>query len=58
LGHDGPVLVDVVTNPSELAMPPKISVKQAGGFALYLLKETLSGHGDDTVEVIESNFLR
>ena len=30
LRHDGPVLVDVVTNPSELSMPPKVSGKQAG----------------------------
>jgi pyruvate dehydrogenase (quinone) len=58
LAHDGPVLVDVVTNPSELAMPPKTSVKQAKGFSLYLLKETLSGHGDDMVEMIEDNLLR
>ena len=58
LKHDGPVLVDVVTNPSELAMPPKTSVKQAKGFSLYMLKETLSGHGDDMVEMIESNLLR
>jgi pyruvate dehydrogenase (quinone) len=27
LRHDGPVLVDVVTNPSELSMPPKVSAK-------------------------------
>jgi hypothetical protein len=58
LRHDGPVLVDVVTNPSELSMPPKVSAKQAGGFALYMLKETLSGHGDDMVQMIESNLLR
>jgi hypothetical protein len=45
-------------SPSELAMPPKTSIKQAKGFSLYVLKETLSGHGDDMVEMIESNLLR
>ncbi len=39
-------------------MPPKTSVKQAEGFSLYMLKETLSGHGDDLVKMIESNLLR
>lgn len=58
LEDDGPVLVDVVTNPSELSMPPKVSIKQAGGFGLYMLKETLAGHGDDMVQTIESNLLR
>jgi hypothetical protein len=27
-------------------------------FALYMLKETFSGHGDDMVQMIESNLLR
>ncbi len=39
LGHDGPVLVEVVTNPSELSMPPKASIKQAEGFSLYMMKD-------------------
>jgi pyruvate dehydrogenase (quinone) len=47
-----------LTNPSELSMPPKTSVEQAKGFGLYMLKETLSGHGDDMVQMIESNLLR
>lgn len=56
--HNGPVIVDVLTNPSELSLPPKIELNQAWGFSLYMLKETLSGHGDAVVQTIESNFLK
>jgi pyruvate dehydrogenase (quinone) len=55
LKHDGPALLDAVTNPYELALPPKISLKQAWGFSLFMLKETLDGHTPDTIELIESN---
>ncbi|UBF29326.1 ubiquinone-dependent pyruvate dehydrogenase [Kovacikia minuta CCNUW1] len=58
LKYNGPVLVDVLTNPSELSLPPKIELNQAWGFSLYMLKETLSGHGDEVVRTIESNFLK
>ncbi len=33
----------VLTNPSELALPPKATVAQAKGYSLYLLKEILGG---------------
>src|SRR5699024_2450597 len=32
--HDGPALVDVVTERQELSMPPAITAEQVGGFAL------------------------
>jgi len=37
----GPVLVDVVTNPDEVALPPAITVHDAWGFALSKVRETL-----------------
>lgn len=43
---DGPVLLDVVTNPDEIALPPKASADQAWGFAIAKLKEGLRSHGD------------
>ncbi len=55
LATDGPVLVDVLTNPSELSMPPKASFAQAQGYSLYLLKEILGGDAGDAVETLESN---
>ena len=55
LATDGPVLVDVLTNPSELALPPQASFAQAQGYSLYLLKEILGGALGDAVETLESN---
>ncbi|MCU1628474.1 MAG: pyruvate oxidase [Pseudonocardia sp.] len=46
LAHDGPVLLDVVTNPEEIAVPPKTSVSQAWGFAVAKLTETVKSAGD------------
>ncbi len=42
----GPVLLDVVTNPDEVSLPPKVSVDQAWGFAIAKLKETVVSPGD------------
>ncbi len=53
--EDGPVLVDVVTNASELALPPAATLDQARGYSLYLLKEILEGGAGDVVESLKSN---
>ena len=55
LATKGPVLVDVVTNPSELSLPPKATFSQAQGYSLYLLKEVLGGATGDVVETLDSN---
>ena len=52
---DGPVLIDVLTNPSELSMPPKATFKQAQGYSLYLLKEILGGGAGGVIEDLSSN---
>jgi pyruvate dehydrogenase (quinone) len=41
LAHPGPALLDVVTNPEEISLPPKVKVGQAWGFAIAKLTETL-----------------
>ncbi|MFY0409926.1 thiamine pyrophosphate-dependent enzyme, partial [Solicola sp. PLA-1-18] len=41
LAHDGPVLLDVVTNPEEISLPPKPTLSQAWGFAIAKSKEVL-----------------
>ncbi|HEX3833638.1 MAG TPA: thiamine pyrophosphate-dependent enzyme [Solirubrobacteraceae bacterium] len=41
LAHAGPALLDVVTNPEEISLPPKVKVGQAWGFAIAKLTETL-----------------
>jgi pyruvate dehydrogenase (quinone) len=58
LAHDGPALLDVVTNPQELAMPPKIDLEQVKGFGLWALRAVINGRGDELVDVARSNLLR
>jgi pyruvate dehydrogenase (quinone) len=57
LAHDGPVLLDVLTNPAELAMPPKINFEEAKGFAIYMLKQALLGDGPEVWDTLKTNFL-
>jgi pyruvate dehydrogenase (quinone) len=58
LRHQGPALVDVVTNRMELAMPPKTTMEQAKGFGIYLAKAVLNGRGDEVLELARSNIFR
>jgi pyruvate dehydrogenase (quinone) len=39
--HDGPVLVDCLTNPDEVAIPPKPTLEQGWGFAIAKSREFL-----------------
>ena len=41
LTHPGPVLLDVLTNPDEIAIPPKPTLEQGWGFAIAKTKEFL-----------------
>ena len=41
LAHPGPVLLDVLTNPDEVAVPPKPTLEQGWGFAIAKSKEFL-----------------
>lgn len=58
LALDGPVLVDVVVNRTELAMPPSITVEMAKGFTLYMVKAILSGRGDEVIDLALTNLWR
>jgi len=58
LRHDGPALLDVVTNTQELAMPPSIKAEQVKGFSLWALKAVMNGRGDELLELAKSNLLR
>jgi pyruvate dehydrogenase (quinone) len=57
MAHNGPVLIDVLTNPTELAMPPKINVEQAKGFGIYMIRQTLLGDGPEVWDTLKTNFL-
>lgn len=58
LAHDGPAILDVVTNRSELIMPPKVTGEQVAGFGIYATKAILSGRGNELIELVESNLWR
>ncbi len=56
--HDGPALIDVVTNRMELVMPPTISVEQIKGFSVYTAKAIMGGRGDEVYELMKANLWR
>jgi pyruvate dehydrogenase (quinone) len=58
LAHDGPALVEVLVNRQELSMPPTISLDQALGFSLYMIRAVLSGRGDEVIDLAKTNLLR
>ncbi|MFF4401480.1 thiamine pyrophosphate-dependent enzyme [Streptomyces sp. NPDC001480] len=45
-GTPGPVLLDVLTNPDEIAVPAKPTVEQGWGFAVAKMKEVVRSHGE------------
>ncbi|MFI9227088.1 pyruvate dehydrogenase [Streptomyces rimosus] len=53
--HKGPALVDVVTDPNALSMPPKISRDMVQGFALSAGKIVLEGGVGRMVQMARSN---
>ncbi|MDX2698871.1 thiamine pyrophosphate-dependent enzyme [Streptomyces ipomoeae] len=53
--HDGPVLVDVVTDPDALAIPPKITAEQVTGFALSASRTVLTGGVGRMVHLARAN---
>jgi pyruvate dehydrogenase (quinone) len=58
LAHDGPALLDVVTNKQELSMPPSIGLEQAKGFSLWALRAVMNGRGDEVVDLARTNLWR
>ncbi|MCK3768487.1 ubiquinone-dependent pyruvate dehydrogenase [Microbacterium aerolatum] len=56
LAHDGPALLDVVTERQELSMPPAISAEQVKGFALYAIRTVMSGRGDELLDLARANW--
>jgi pyruvate dehydrogenase (quinone) len=58
LQHDGPALVEVFVSRLELSMPPTITLEQAKGFGLFMLRAVLSGRGDEIVDLARINLVR
>ncbi len=54
--EDGPVLVNIMTNPASLAMPPKVEWEQVKGYALSMSKLVLGGRMDEVLDTVKSNY--
>ncbi|MDX6468681.1 MAG: hypothetical protein QOF75_484 [Gaiellaceae bacterium] len=53
--HDGPALVDLVTDPLALSVPPRVSGEQLAGFALSTSKIVLDGGVGRMIQMARSN---
>jgi pyruvate dehydrogenase (quinone) len=58
LNHDGPAVVEVYVARQELAKPPTITLEQAKGFSLFMMKAVLSGRGDEVIDLAKTNLFR
>jgi pyruvate dehydrogenase (quinone) len=55
LAHPGPALIEVMTERSELSIPPNITLDQIRGFTLYAARSIFSGSGDEVVQLAKTN---
>ncbi|MEV7419851.1 pyruvate dehydrogenase [Streptomyces sp. NPDC089919] len=55
LAHRGPALVDVVTDPNALSIPPRISAEMVTGFALSASKIVLDGGVGRMLQMARAN---
>jgi len=58
LRQEGPALVEVTVPRHELSMPPTISLEQAKGFGLFMLRAVLNGRGDELIDLAKTNLFR
>ncbi|WP_324672284.1 thiamine pyrophosphate-dependent enzyme [Hymenobacter sp. GOD-10R] len=54
--HPGPALINILTDPNALAMPPKVEFDQVKGFALSMSKLILGGRMDEVLDTIKTNY--
>lgn len=53
---EGPVLLNVMTDPNALSMPPEIEFKQVKGMALAMGKLIMDGKISEVVDTVKSNY--
>ncbi|CAN5675172.1 ubiquinone-dependent pyruvate dehydrogenase [soil metagenome] len=56
--HDGPAVIDVVTERQEMSVPPAITVEQAKGFSLYAIRTVMAGRGEELLDLFTANVAR
>ncbi|MGO9518125.1 MAG: thiamine pyrophosphate-dependent enzyme, partial [Candidatus Korobacteraceae bacterium] len=55
LDHKGPALIDFVTDPRALSMPPKVTFEQIRGYALSMGKLVFEGNTAEVLDTVASN---
>lgn len=55
-GLNGPTLVNIMTDPNALAMPPKIESSQMAGFAQSMYQLMINGRSQEVFDTIQTNF--
>lgn len=58
LKYDGPALVEVPVSRQELSMPPTITLEQAKGFSLFMMRAVLNGRADEVIDLAKVNLFR
>jgi pyruvate dehydrogenase (quinone) len=53
--HPGPALVDIVTDPLAMSLPPTISAEQIKGFATAMSKVVLTGGAGEAIALARAN---
>jgi pyruvate dehydrogenase (quinone) len=56
--HNGPALVEATVHRQELSMPPTITLEEATGFGIFMLKAVINGRGDELVDLAKVNLFR
>src|SRR5271170_2363290 len=56
--HAGPVLIDVLTDPLDLVIPPKITLENAKGFSIWMMKTVLNGQGTELIDLAKTALIR
>jgi pyruvate dehydrogenase (quinone) len=54
LEFPGPVVIDVLTDPLELIMPPEIKLEHMKGFSAWMMKAVMDGRGRELIKLGES----
>jgi pyruvate dehydrogenase (quinone) len=52
--HEGAAVIEVLTDPVELVMPPTITIEQVKGFSAWMMKAVLDGRGKELIQLAES----
>jgi pyruvate dehydrogenase (quinone) len=48
-------LDELLTKRLELAMPPTITLEEAKGFSLYMIRTVMNGRGDELIDLAKMN---